>query len=209
MADTVTVPPEQPVVVKEKRAEHRTSYGALAVGLVLLVVIVFLVLNVVHQNRVISDAQKQLSDSRAETAKVQSELDEIKSSTTQSQAQLDAAKAQVLDLQAQLDRSKAASSQTQSQLDAAKTQTADMQSQLNKSRAQETDFEAQLKQANAASYQQLSQINQDKIRRTTSSRVCIRQRVMSRSSSRCFSRPGTCRFQPRSSGGTGPTSRFI
>lgn len=147
----------------EKHRQPPPFLGTLVACVILVIVIIVFGIKVHRLNAQVDAAQKQATDSKSETAKVQSDLDKAKSQSEDLQAQLVKAKAQSADLQARLDQSKDAATQMQSQLEKDKTQSADLLAQLGKSKAQSADLENQLRQATAGSTQLLTQLDQAKI----------------------------------------------
>ncbi len=154
----------KPAHQAKARNRQSGSFLGLIVACLVLAVVIILHLVKVHQlDAQLADTQKQLADSKAETAKAQGELDKATAASTDLQQQLKSAKSQQADLQVKLDQSTAASTQLQAQLDKAKAQAVDQQAQLDKSKAQAADLQTQLSQANSGSAQLLTQLDQSKI----------------------------------------------
>ena len=110
-----------------------------------------------------TNLQSEVDQAKAETARVQKQLDEATTASAQLKTDLDKSKADSVDLQSQLDKArksatdfqtqmaeaKVASLKRQGEVEVAQAQTSVMQTQLNKAKSDLTQAQAQLTEANA------------------------------------------------------------
>jgi len=154
-----------PATAVKKRAPVvvESIFGALAVFLALVVIMIVLIVKDHRLQAQLAQTQDQLNQAKTEASQAENQLAAAKDATSQLQTQLDKANGQIQDLQAQLQHAKDGATDLQAQLDRSKTQAADLQAQLDKSKAQAADLQAQLNQTDSGTSQLLTQLDQAKI----------------------------------------------
>jgi len=145
---------------RARQNRSKTPVGILVVCVILGLVAVVLGLRAHQLGATLGDTQTQLAQSKSETARAQTRIDDTNAASARLQSQIDTSGRQLSSLQARVQKSEAESTGLQSQLDKAKAQSTDLQSQLDSAKSQLTDSQAKLDQANAGTADLKKQLEQ-------------------------------------------------